>query len=100
MSTIRASPIRSSKRSIESARPIARRDASGLKESAVTHPSFALIRWRDLRGWIESDGLELLDYRGFNALPFVQIAPPQHASPGEPHGAHMFVRGCRSVRDP
>lgn len=29
------------------------------------------VRWRDLRGWIRSEGLELLDYRGFNALPFV-----------------------------
>jgi 2-polyprenyl-3-methyl-5-hydroxy-6-metoxy-1,4-benzoquinol methylase len=29
------------------------------------------VRWRELRGWIESEGLELLDYRGFNALPFV-----------------------------
>jgi ubiquinone biosynthesis O-methyltransferase len=29
------------------------------------------VRWRDLRGWIKSEGLELLDYRGFNALPFV-----------------------------
>ena len=29
------------------------------------------VRWRDLRGWIRSGGLELLDYRGFNAFPFV-----------------------------
>jgi SAM-dependent methyltransferase len=29
------------------------------------------VRWRDLRGWIEFEGLALVDYRGFNALPFV-----------------------------
>jgi 2-polyprenyl-3-methyl-5-hydroxy-6-metoxy-1,4-benzoquinol methylase len=29
------------------------------------------VRWRALRNWIQSEGMQLRDYRGFNALPFV-----------------------------
>jgi 2-polyprenyl-3-methyl-5-hydroxy-6-metoxy-1,4-benzoquinol methylase len=29
------------------------------------------VRWRDLRRWLSEDRLELVEYRGFNALPFV-----------------------------
>jgi 2-polyprenyl-3-methyl-5-hydroxy-6-metoxy-1,4-benzoquinol methylase len=28
------------------------------------------VRWRDLRRWLQDERLELLEYRGFNALPF------------------------------